>query len=92
LHNINIEIEQGKKIAIIGRTGSGKSTFIQSLYRLVEAEGESAYFINGRNTESMSSEELRGQFCCIPQNPFVFKDTIRANIDPLNQYSEEQIN
>jgi ABC-type multidrug transport system fused ATPase/permease subunit len=50
LHNINIEIEKGKKIAIIGRTGSGKSTFIQSLYRLVEAEGESTYFINGRNT------------------------------------------
>ena len=72
LKNINVSLKRGHKIAIVGRTGSGKSTFVQALFRLVEPDPQSLYLIEGKDALSMSLKKLRGHFSCVPQFPFVF--------------------
>jgi ABC-type multidrug transport system fused ATPase/permease subunit len=91
LKNISVEAKPGEKVALIGRTGSGKSSIVQGLLRLVEPSPESQYFINGENALSMDAADLRQQFACIPQTPFLFNDTLRKNIDPFGKYSDPQI-
>ena len=72
IKNINVSLKRGHKIAIVGRTGSGKSTFVQALFRLVEPDPQSIYFIEGKDALSMSLKKLRAHFSCVPQFPFVF--------------------
>jgi ABC-type multidrug transport system fused ATPase/permease subunit len=91
LKNISIEAKSGEKVALIGRTGSGKSSVVQGLLRLVEPSAESQYFINGEDALSMDVAALRQQFACLPQTPFLFNDTLRKNVDPFGKYSDTQI-
>ena len=91
LKNVSIEAKAGEKVALIGRTGSGKSSIVQGLLRLVEPSPESQYSINGEDALSMDVAALRQLFACIPQTPFLFNDTLRKNIDPFGKYSDAQI-
>lgn len=91
IKNISIEVKEGEKIALIGRTGAGKSSIVQGLLRLVEPTPESQYFIKGEDALSMDVAALRQQFACLPQTPFLFNDTLRKNIDPFGKYSDPQI-
>nr|CAB3486519.1 unnamed protein product [Digitaria exilis] len=90
LKGININISGGEKIGVVGRTGSGKSTLVQALFRLVEpAEGK--MIIDGIDICTLGLHDLRSRFGIIPQEPVLFEGTIRSNIDPIGQYSEAKI-
>uniref|UniRef100_A0A453AEF2 ABC transporter domain-containing protein n=1 Tax=Aegilops tauschii subsp. strangulata TaxID=200361 RepID=A0A453AEF2_AEGTS len=90
LKGINVSIRGGEKIGVVGRTGSGKSTLIQALFRLVEpAEGK--MIIDGVDLCALGLHDLRSRFGIIPQEPVLFEGTIRSNIDPVGQYSDAEI-
>ena len=91
LRDICLEIEPGEKIGIIGRTGSGKSSLTLSLFRIIEAT-QGAIIIDGRNISDIPLKKLRRSLSIVPQEPFLLEGTLKTNLDPLNLYSEEEIN
>ncbi|XP_027924831.1 ABC transporter C family member 10-like isoform X3 [Vigna unguiculata] len=90
LHGITCTFEAGHKIGIVGRTGSGKSTLISALFRLVEAAG-GKIVVDGIDISSIGLHDLRSRFGVIPQDPTLFNGTVRYNLDPLSQYSDREI-
>jgi ABC-type multidrug transport system fused ATPase/permease subunit len=75
----------------MGRTGSGKSTVILALFRLVEATKGKIY-ISGKNTKKINLKILRQNLGIVPQEPKVFSGTLKFNVDPMNNYSDDEIN
>jgi ABC-type multidrug transport system fused ATPase/permease subunit len=90
LNNINIVVQSAKKVAIVGRTGSGKSSLINALFRLNEIESGSIT-INGVDTGTLPLKELRSSMAIIPQDPILIQGTLRENLDPENQFSDRTI-
>ncbi|XP_025025911.1 multidrug resistance-associated protein 6 isoform X2 [Python bivittatus] len=90
LKNINLKIKGQEKVGIVGRTGAGKSSLAMGLLRLVEAaEGE--IVIDGVNIAQMGLHNLRSKITIVPQDPVLFWGSLRVNLDPLNQCSDEDI-
>ncbi|KAL1074886.1 hypothetical protein V6Z11_D11G320200 [Gossypium hirsutum] len=90
LQGLTCTFPGGLKTGIVGRTGSGKSTLIQTLFRIVEpAAGQ--IIIDGVNISSIGLHDLRSRLSIIPQEPTMFEGTIRSNLDPLEEYTDEQI-
>ncbi|KAJ3211994.1 hypothetical protein HK099_007873 [Clydaea vesicula] len=90
LNNISIHFEAGKKIGVVGRTGAGKSSLLQALFRLVEPS-EGNFIIDGINTSKIGLKDLRSRISIIPQEPFCFKGTLRFNIDPFGKYTDDEL-
>ena len=91
LKNIKIEINPGEKIGIVGRTGSGKSSLTLSLFRIVEAF-QGKIIIDGEDISTIPLKKLRRSVSIVPQEPFLLEGTLKTNLDPLNLYSEQEIN
>lgn len=98
LKGLNVTISAGERIGIVGRTGSGKSSLLLTLLRLVEPsleEGKETYeapiSIDGVDVLRIGLKDLRSRMGIIPQNPVLFSGTIRSNMDPFDQYSDEEI-
>jgi len=91
LNNINLEINPGEKIGIIGRTGSGKSSLTLSLFRIIEAF-KGKIEIDGENIHDIPLKKLRRSLSIVPQEPFLLEGTLKTNLDPLNLYSDYEIN
>uniref|UniRef100_A0A8C5WUT1 ABC-type glutathione-S-conjugate transporter n=1 Tax=Laticauda laticaudata TaxID=8630 RepID=A0A8C5WUT1_LATLA len=90
LKNINLKIKPQEKVGIVGRTGAGKSSLAMGLLRLVEAaDGE--IVIDGINIAQMGLHNLRSKITIVPQDPVLFGGSLRENLDPLNQCSDEDI-
>jgi len=79
LRNINLKIESGKTVAIVGGTGSGKSTLINLISRLYQVEN-GMLFIDGMDIRNIPLRTLRSNIGYVPQEPFLFSETIRENI------------
>lgn len=79
LKNINLRIEAGKTVAFVGKTGSGKSTLISLIPRLIEAP-ENTVFIDGISIRNYRLKDLRSAIGFVPQETFLFSDTLVANI------------
>ncbi|MBX3242322.1 MAG: ABC transporter ATP-binding protein [Chitinophagaceae bacterium] len=79
LKDFSLKLPKGSKIAVIGKTGSGKSTIAQLLLRMYDP-GSGSILINGTDIREMDMRELRKQISYVPQDVFLFSDTIRGNI------------
>jgi ATP-binding cassette, subfamily C (CFTR/MRP), member 1 len=91
LKDINLLIPGGSKVGVAGRTGSGKSSLLVSLFRMAEPTSDSVIEIDGYNCLKGGLKDVRGAISIIPQDPVMFNGTVKSNVDPTDQYSEEEI-
>ena len=97
IRDLSLHVKAGEKIGCVGRTGAGKSTIIQLLYRMqeldrsVDGTKESSITMDQKNTQDVGLHLLRDNISIIPQMPFIFTGTIRTNVDPLGQFTDDQI-
>ncbi|CAF0946034.1 unnamed protein product [Rotaria sordida] len=92
LKGINLEILPRNKIGIIGRTGAGKSSIFQALFRLTDKSTiDGKIFIDGIDISKISLNDLRSILNIIPQSPILFSNTLRYNLDPFGHYTDEQL-
>jgi ABC-type multidrug transport system fused ATPase/permease subunit len=81
LKDLSLTIPYGQRVGIIGRTGAGKSSFFQALFRMVYVHGGDIRFDN-RSLLLLPIEEARSIMSVVPQNPYLFRGTLRSNLDP----------
>ncbi|HAJ81535.1 MAG TPA: ABC transporter, partial [Zunongwangia profunda] len=79
LKNISFEVNQGETLAIIGKTGSGKSTVLDLIGRLYDVE-EGSIEVDGINVKNLNLDNLKRNIGYVPQDAFLFSDSIRNNI------------
>jgi len=91
VNSISLDIKGGEKIGICGRTGSGKTTLALSLFRLVESDEKSIFLIDNVDCCEIGLHQLRKQLTIIPQEPALFSATLRKNLDPFDEYSDDEI-
>ena len=84
IDKLNLEIAEGQKLAIVGRTGAGKSSLTLALFRILEATGGSI-LIDGVNIADVGLDDLRSRLTIIPQDPVLFSGTLRSNLDPFGE-------
>ena len=91
LQNLNLAVPAGKRIALVGASGGGKSTLIQLLMGIYQkASGD--IFINGEKIEDVGYEALRDRMAVVLQQPVIFNDSLRQNLTLGDeQYSDEQL-
>jgi len=89
LSDINLKINSGQKIGIVGRTGAGKSSLINALFRLCKSNG--SIVIDGIDIKDMNLCDVRRKLSIIPQDPIAFSGSLRKNLDPFNEHSDEDL-
>jgi ATP-binding cassette subfamily C (CFTR/MRP) protein 1 len=93
IQKVNLTISAGQRVAVCGRTGSGKSTLIALLLRLLDPKSGTVY-IGHDDISSLPQETIRRRITCLPQDPWFLPGghgTVRSNLDPLNEAAESQI-
>ena len=94
LNGLNFDIKKGEKIGIVGRTGSGKSTLLLALTRIIELNKESNenyISIDNIKINKIGLKYLRKMIKVVPQDPFLMKGSLRFNIDPFNNFKDEEV-
>ncbi|XP_050502056.1 probable multidrug resistance-associated protein lethal(2)03659 isoform X1 [Diabrotica virgifera virgifera] len=87
LKNLSFIVNPKEKIGIVGRTGAGKSSIIQAMFRLTFTEG--SIIIDGIDSKLIPLRKMRSKISIIPQEPVLFSGTVRYNLDPFNEYPDE---
>ncbi|KAM4852275.1 ATP-binding cassette sub-family C member 2 [Thomomys bottae] len=90
LKGITCSIKSTEKVGVVGRTGAGKSSLTNCLFRILESAG-GQITIDGIDIASIGLHDLRGKLTIIPQDPILFSGSLRMNLDPFNTYSDEEI-
>ncbi|KAJ2027110.1 ATP-binding cassette glutathione S-conjugate transporter ycf1 [Coemansia sp. S3946] len=91
LRNINLTINPGEKIGIVGRTGAGKSSLAKVLFRLIHENTSGSILIDGQDISEFGVGDYRPRLGMIPQESSMFSGSIRRNLDPLNQFDIEEM-
>ncbi|XP_014906070.1 ATP-binding cassette sub-family C member 4 isoform X2 [Poecilia latipinna] len=89
LHGLQAMFRPQEKVGIVGRTGAGKSSLVSALFRLAEPQGK--IYIDGVVTSDLGLHDLRQKMSIIPQDPVLFTGSMRKNLDPFNQHSDEEL-
>ncbi|KAJ2916152.1 hypothetical protein MD484_g4261, partial [Candolleomyces efflorescens] len=90
LKGISFDIRAGEKIGIVGRTGAGKSSLLQALFRMVEVQGGKIE-IDGVNTREIGLDTLRSRLALVPQDSVLFIGTLRENLDPQRLRTDAEL-
>ena len=90
LKDINLIIYPKEKIGLVGRTGSGKSSLINAMFRIFEPQ-KGKILISGEDITHIPLTQLRKEICIVPQEPFLFDGTLRSNMDPKGNYDDYEI-
>ncbi|XP_070201853.1 multidrug resistance-associated protein 1-like [Littorina saxatilis] len=90
LKGVNCHILGGEKVGIVGRTGAGKSSMTVGLFRLIES-ATGSIVIDRHTIDNMGLHDLRSRLTILPQDPVLFSGSLRMNLDPFDQYSDNQI-
>jgi ATP-binding cassette, subfamily C (CFTR/MRP), member 1 len=90
LHGLSMHVKAGERIGVVGRTGAGKSSIMTTLFRLVELSGGSIK-IDGIDIAKIGLYDLRSRLAIIPQDPTLFRGTIRSNLDPFNERTDLEL-
>ncbi|KAJ7092446.1 P-loop containing nucleoside triphosphate hydrolase protein [Mycena belliarum] len=89
LHGISFSVKAGERIGVVGRTGSGKSSLTLALLRAIVTEGFVMY--DGIATDTLNLEALRSKITIIPQMPELLSGSLRHNLDPFDQFSDDEL-
>ncbi|XP_037699129.1 multidrug resistance-associated protein 7 isoform X3 [Choloepus didactylus] len=87
LDRVTFRVQPGEKLGIVGRTGSGKSSLLLVLFRLLDPSA-GRVLLDGVDTSQLELAELRSQLAIIPQEPFLFSGTVRENLDPRGLHED----
>uniref|UniRef100_A0A8B9ZTY5 Multidrug resistance-associated protein 1 n=1 Tax=Anas zonorhyncha TaxID=75864 RepID=A0A8B9ZTY5_9AVES len=90
LDDISFQTRSNEKIGIVGRTGAGKSTLTNSLFRILEGSG-GKIIIDGIDISTIGLHDLRRNLNIIPQDPILFSGTLQSNLDPLGKHSDIEL-
>ncbi|XP_065046828.1 ABC transporter C family member 2-like isoform X2 [Musa acuminata AAA Group] len=90
LHGISFTIEASEKVGIVGRTGAGKSSMLNALFRIVEME-RGRIFIDDCDVSKFGLWDLRKVLGIIPQSPVLFSGTVRFNLDPFSEHNDADL-
>lgn len=90
LKGLDLDIDHGLKVGVVGRTGAGKSTLGLTLLRILEIKAGTIR-IDGVNIQKVKLQHLRKKVTTIPQDPTLFTGTLRFNIDPEEKHSDAEI-
>lgn len=90
LKGLSVNFYPGEKVGIVGRTGAGKSSIMSALYRITEFE-KGSIEIDGIDISKIGLHDLRSKLSIIPQDPVLFQGTIRKNLDPFNEHSDNKL-
>uniref|UniRef100_A0A4W6DMY3 ATP-binding cassette, sub-family C (CFTR/MRP), member 4 n=1 Tax=Lates calcarifer TaxID=8187 RepID=A0A4W6DMY3_LATCA len=89
LQDLKAMFRPKEKVGIVGRTGAGKSSLVSALFRLAEPQGK--IYIDGVLTSEIGLHDLRQKMSIIPQDPVLFTGSMRKNLDPFNQHTDEEL-
>ena len=87
LKDISISIPGGQKVGVCGRSGSGKSTFVAALLRMLDL-GDGSIWIDGIDLSTLSRQDVRSRMIVMPQDPYFFNGSVRLNLDPTSELSD----
>ncbi|KAM9734455.1 multidrug resistance-associated protein 1-like [Menidia menidia] len=90
LKDICINIQDGEKVGIVGRTGAGKSSLALGIFRILEA-AKGRILIDGINISQLGLHDLRSRITIIPQDPVLFSGSLRMNLDPFEKFPDEDL-
>ncbi|KAJ3158315.1 hypothetical protein HDU86_003024 [Geranomyces michiganensis] len=90
LKNLNFTIEGGHKVGVVGRTGAGKSTLSLAFFRILPFS-EGTITVDGVDISTFGVRDVRSRFTIIPQDPVLFTGTLRSNLDPFGEHSDETL-
>ncbi|CAH1780872.1 unnamed protein product [Owenia fusiformis] len=90
LKGLTFSVKSGEKIGIVGRTGAGKSSLTLGLFRIIESAGGSIT-IDGVRIDRIGLHDLRTKLTIIPQDPVLFSGTLRTNLDPFDEHTDDAL-
>ena len=90
LKGVSFDILPGEKIGVVGRTGSGKSSLINALFKLVDLE-QGSICIDGVDISKVNLTILRNSIAFLPQDPLLISGSLRFNLDPYNQFTDQEL-
>uniref|UniRef100_A0A8C3SMI9 ABC-type glutathione-S-conjugate transporter n=1 Tax=Chelydra serpentina TaxID=8475 RepID=A0A8C3SMI9_CHESE len=90
LQDVSFQTHSKEKVGIVGRTGAGKSTLTNCLFRIIERAG-GKIIIDGIDISTIGLHDLRGNLNIIPQDPVLFSGTLQSNLDPVGKYSDHEL-
>ncbi|XP_065431843.1 multidrug resistance-associated protein 1-like isoform X2 [Chrysemys picta bellii] len=90
LQDVSFQTHSKEKVGIVGRTGAGKSTLTNCLFRIIERAG-GKIIIDGIDISTIGLHDLRGNLNIIPQDPVLFSGTLQSNLDPFGKYSDHEL-
>ncbi|KAK1750100.1 ATP-dependent bile acid permease [Echria macrotheca] len=90
LKGLNFHVNPSKRVGVVGRTGAGKSSLTLALFRFLEPRSGSIY-VDGLDVSKIPLSDLRSRLAIIPQDPVLFSGTVRSNLDPFEDHTDDEL-